>query len=69
MSGSSIERRNEQAGSVDILAMFKWMEANGYLPATDLFGEVDYGWEVLSTGGQPQPFHLSGFSLTVLPTP
>ena len=25
--------------------MFKWMEANGHLPATDLLGEVDYGWE------------------------
>ena len=64
-----IEHGNERAGSVDILAMFKWMEANGHLPATDLFGEVDYGWEVLSTGSRPQPFHLSGFSLTVLPTP
>ncbi len=64
-----IEHGNERAGSVDILAMFKWMEANGHLPATDLLGEVDYGWEVLSTGSRPQPFHLSGFSLTVLPTP
>ena len=35
-----IEHGNERAGSVDILAMFKWMEANGHLPATDLLGEA-----------------------------
>jgi hypothetical protein len=64
-----VRHGEERTGSADILAMLKWEQANGYLPATDLLGEVDYGWEILSTGGQPQPLALSGYSLTTTPDP
>jgi hypothetical protein len=54
---------NEQSGAVDILAMAKWLVTNGYVPANEGLWSVDYGWEICSTGGQAENFHVSQFTV------
>jgi hypothetical protein len=54
---------NEQAGSVDMLAMLMWLENHGYLPANSTLSLVGYGFEVCSTGGVPETFTVSSYSL------
>ena len=55
---------SEQSGSVDVLAMLQWLESHGYLPSSSTLTDISYGWEICSTGGQPETFTNSGFTLT-----
>jgi hypothetical protein len=55
---------SEQSGRVDVLAMLQWLESNGYLPKTSTLTDISYGWEICSTGGHPETFTNSGFTLT-----
>jgi hypothetical protein len=55
---------NEQSGTVDILAMLTWLENHGYLPAGSNLTDISYGWELCSTGGKPETFTLSRFTVT-----
>jgi hypothetical protein len=54
---------NEQAGSVDIRAMLTWLMNKGYLPKNSELGLIGYGFEICSTGGQPENFTVSSYSL------
>jgi hypothetical protein len=54
---------NEQSGSVDILSMLKWLENNGDLPQGSGLWQIDYGFELCSTGGQNETFQVSSYSL------
>lgn len=55
---------NEQSGSVDILSMLTWMENNGYLPRNSTVTDLSYGFEICSTGGKPETFSVSRFSIS-----
>ena len=55
---------NEQSGSVDILSMLTWMEDDGYLPRNSTVTDLSYGFEICSTGGKPETFAVSRFSIT-----
>ena len=55
---------SQPTGSVNIGDMMAWEQANGKIPTTDLYGEVDFGWEILSTNNQPQTFAITGYTLT-----
>lgn len=55
---------NEHSGTVDILAMLKWLAAHGYVPANAGLFLIGYGWEICSTGGHPERFQVSDFSVT-----
>lgn len=58
---------NIPAGNVDILGMLTWLENNGggkYLPANSGLTQLNYGFEVCSTGGQPQNFSVSQLTIT-----
>ena len=62
-SGATI---NEPSGSVDIKAMVQWLEnssAPDALPANSTITGLSYGWEICSTGGQPETFQVTGYSL------
>ena len=59
-------------GSVDILSMLKWLMTNGttshgvltpYLPTTSTLTQVEYGFEVASTGGVPEKFQVNSLGL------
>lgn len=54
----------EQSGSVDILAMLTWLAGHGYLPRGSGLTAISYGFEICSTGGQPETFTVSRFSIS-----
>jgi hypothetical protein len=53
-----------QSGSVDIYAMMMWLVNNGYLGRGTTFGQIEYGFEICSTGGVNQTFTVSDWTLT-----
>jgi hypothetical protein len=55
---------DEQSGSVDVLAMLTWLEDHGYISTSSELNALDYGWEIASTGGQPETFTVSDYSIT-----
>ncbi len=55
---------NRSSGSVNILADLNWLESNGYLPAGSGLNQIDFGWEICSTGGVPETFTLSQYRIT-----
>jgi hypothetical protein len=56
---------SERTGVVRILAMLRWLVRHGYLPPHTGLWLIGYGWEICSTGGQPEAFTVSAFSLRV----
>lgn len=59
-------QHNETHGTIDILAVFQWLERAGYLSATNGgLNAVDFGWEICSTNGVPENFDISHYTLTV----
>jgi len=54
---------NEQTGTVHIIATLRWLQGHGYVSARAAIGQVDFGWEICSTGGKPETFTVSAFSL------
>ena len=54
----------QASGTVDLLALLKWMQANGYAAPGATVSIVDGLWEICSTGGQPETFTVSKYSLT-----
>jgi hypothetical protein len=53
----------EKTGTVDILAMLTWLVAHRYLPQGSGLTDISYGFEICSTGGRPETFQLSHFSI------
>jgi Glycosyl hydrolase family 12 len=54
---------NQASGSVNVLDDMKWLESNGYVPAGSGLNQVDFGFELCSTGGTSQTFAVSQFGL------
>jgi hypothetical protein len=54
---------NEQTGTVHIIATLRWLQSHGYVSAHAGIGQVDFGWEICSTGGKPETFTVSAYSL------
>ena len=52
------------SGSVDLLAIFKWMMSKGWLASNSTIGQIDYGFELVSTNGAPATFTVNNFSIT-----
>lgn len=55
---------NEQTGTVDVLAMMNYLVSHKYLPAGTGLNQIDYGFEICSTGGVPETFSLSSYGIT-----
>ena len=54
----------EQSGRVDILSMLTWLENHGYMPKGSGLWQIDYGFELCSTGGVNENFEVSSYSIT-----
>jgi len=54
----------QASGSVNLLALFKWMQANGFAAHGAAISLIDGTWEICSTGGIPETFRVSSYSLT-----
>jgi hypothetical protein len=62
---------NDPTGSVDIMAMLRWLETNGngkYLRANSSLTGLGFGFEICSTGGKNETFQLKSFTLTATPS-
>jgi hypothetical protein len=62
-AGGSGTFANETSGTVDILGTLAWVQSHGYASNISI-GQIDAGWEICSTGGGPETFTMSGFTLT-----
>jgi hypothetical protein len=54
-------------GSVDVLAMLTWLMNNGYLPTDSTLTQLEYGFEIASTGGVNEKFQVTRWSVTEQP--
>lgn len=54
----------QSSGTVDLLALLKWMQAHGHAAADATISEVDGTWEICSTGGVPETFRVSSYSIS-----
>jgi hypothetical protein len=55
---------NETSGTVDILAVFRWLQQSGFLSSTAGLNAVDFGWEICSTNGVPENFSVSRYTIS-----
>jgi hypothetical protein len=55
---------NEETGSVDILGAMKWLISHGHEPAGVTISQVDFGWEICSTGSASETFRVSEYSIS-----
>ena len=55
---------NQQSGTIDILATLTWLQGHGLVSAKAQLGQVDFGFEICSTGGKPEKFAVSRYTLT-----
>ncbi|MBO0882413.1 MAG: hypothetical protein J2P17_19185 [Mycobacterium sp.] len=55
--------RNSRNGTIHILSMLRWLVRHHYESATTSLSQVDFGWEICSTGGQPETFKVTAYNL------
>jgi hypothetical protein len=55
--------RNAHRGSVHILAMLHWLVRHHFESRATTIGQVDFGWEICSTGGVRETFKVKDFRL------
>ncbi|MGD0242905.1 MAG: hypothetical protein ABSB59_21590 [Streptosporangiaceae bacterium] len=63
-SGGASTCAQQSSGSVDLLSLLKWMQSNGYASPSAALSLLDGVWEICSTGGQPETFSLSKYTVT-----
>ena len=51
------------SGTVDLLAMLNWLVTHGFEGGGTSIGQLDFGWEICSTGGGAEDFTVSSYSL------
>lgn len=55
---------NEKSGTVGILAMLRDLQSRRLVSPGAAIGQIDFGFEICSTGGAPETFSVSDYSLT-----
>jgi hypothetical protein len=58
---------NLRSATIDVLDGLHWLQAEGVLGANDTLSQVNFGWEICSTGGVPETFEMTSYSLTAVP--
>lgn len=54
-------------GTVHILAMLRWLRDHGYISPGARIGQLDFGWEICSTGGISQRFGVNRYRIDTAP--
>ena len=54
---------NERSGAVNILAMLRDLQSRGLASSGAAIGQIDFGFEICSTGGAPETFSVSRYML------
>jgi hypothetical protein len=52
------------SGTVDLLEVFNWTIAQGWLRPSSTLGQIDFGVEIESTGGASATYQFDDFSIT-----
>ena len=52
------------SGELNLLQMFKWLMSQGWLSSKSTVGQIDFGVEIVSTGGRDATFNFTDFSIT-----
>ena len=52
------------SGAVNLLEIFNWTIAQGYIPPSATLGQIDFGVEIVSTGGASGTYLFNDFSIT-----
>jgi len=60
---SLVLNSNETSGTINILAALNWLESNGYMPSGSGLNQIDFGWEICSTGGSAKTFSLTSYGI------
>jgi hypothetical protein len=63
-----VRRGNASSGTVNLHAALAFLAGRGDLKAGDILWQVNFGWEVCSTGGAPETFTASNYSLASAPS-
>lgn len=50
-------------GAIGLKSRLSYLASQGYLPSGSTVGQIDYGYEIVSTGGTPQRFKIDRFSI------
>jgi hypothetical protein len=58
---------SERYGTVDILALLRYLQSQGLASSGAAISQIDFGFEICSTGGVPETFSVSNYSLTAKP--
>jgi hypothetical protein len=58
-----VANTNVTSGTMDLLAFFKWIVAEGWIPTTSTLGQVCYGVELVSTNSTPETFAFSNYAV------
>ena len=59
-----VDTTNVTSGTLDLLGFFTHIISKGWIPSTSTLGAIDYGVELVSTGGTDATFALTNFSLS-----
>jgi hypothetical protein len=59
-----VDTTNVTSGTVNLKSFFNHIISKGWIPSTSTLGAIDYGVELVSTGGMNATFQLNDFSLT-----
>jgi hypothetical protein len=54
---------NETSGITHMLASIRWLISHGLLKPNVTLTQVNFGWEIASTGGQPRDFTMTKYWL------
>lgn len=61
---SFVAAANLTHGTVNTLAMLRWLVRHGWIPASSGVSDDEFGFEVCSTGGHPASLNVTRYSLT-----
>jgi hypothetical protein len=57
----------QASGTVDLLSLLNWLASHGYEGSGTAVSQVDFGWEICSTGGASEKFTLGTYGITAVP--
>lgn len=60
---SLVLNSNKTSGTIDILAALNWLESHGYVPSGSGLNQIDFGWEICSTGGSAKTFVMTRYGI------
>ena len=58
---------NQRSGTIDILDGLHWLQSKGIVANDATLSQVNFGWEICSTGGVAETFEITSYTLTATP--